>query len=244
MLIITGAHVIPLQAVPTQHLLELLQHVVGHVLVCPLPADHNPTSIVQDRQPPTPEHEGVVLVRPGHQAPVLGLGVQGGVCIVVVHHPGVGHGHVGNGHDHVCHAVVLLPPTVGHIVHPLPTLLPDEPLVLAGVPIIPTRVGVSPTVHPPQHPPVTLYVLHLGHALHSVLITANAGPVLWILLQALAVQHAPYQVCESFILIAIGHLTDVGTGGHLVPGVEVVQHAGVDTADGLDTLVVCKALRS
>ena len=34
----------------------------------------------------------------------------------------------------------------------------------------------------------------------------------------------------------MGHLAEVGAGRHLVPGVQVVQHAGVDAGRGLDTL--------
>ena len=46
MIISTGTHLIPLQTIGCQHLLELLQHVVWHLPVIPLPADDNAPSIV------------------------------------------------------------------------------------------------------------------------------------------------------------------------------------------------------
>ena len=93
-----------------------------------------------------------------------------------------------------------------------------------------------PTVDPPQNPPVALYVLHPGDGLEAILVPANTGPVLRVLLQAGLGQHAVDEVGELRVLVAIGHLAEVGAGRHLVPGVQIVQHAGVDAGGGLDTL--------
>ena len=41
---------------------------------------------------------------------------------------------------------------------------------------------------------------------------------------------------ELLVLVSVGHLAEVGAGRHLVPGVQVVQHAGVDAGSRLDTL--------
>ena len=75
MMIITGTHLLPVQTIGHQHLPELLEHVVRHVLVTPFPADDNTSSIVEDWEPPTPQHEGIVLMGPRNQPPVL---VRGG----------------------------------------------------------------------------------------------------------------------------------------------------------------------
>ena len=41
---------------------------------------------------------------------------------------------------------------------------------------------------------------------------------------------------ELLVLVSVGHLAEVSAGRHLVPGVQVVQHAGVDAGSRLDTL--------
>ena len=74
-----------------------------------------------------------------------------------------------------------------------------------------------------------------------VLIGTNTRPILWILVETLVVQHTLHHVCELVVLIPMGHLAQVGAGGHLLLAVQVVQHAGVDTANCLHTLSVCHA---
>ena len=46
------------------------------------------------------------------------LWLQGRVRVDVVDDAGTGHGHVGDGGDHVRGALVLLAPAIGHLVDP------------------------------------------------------------------------------------------------------------------------------
>ena len=46
---------------------------------------------------------------------------------------------------------------------------------------------------------------------------------------------------ELLVLVSVGHLAEVSAGRHLVPGVQVVQHAGVDAGSRLDALTAGQA---
>ena len=56
MVVIAGASLVVLQTVSRENLPELLHHLARHLLVGPLPTDDDPASVVQDWQPPAPEH--------------------------------------------------------------------------------------------------------------------------------------------------------------------------------------------
>ena len=103
--------------------------------------------------------------------------------------------------------------------------------MLTGIPVVSPRIRLFPTVDPPQHPPVALYVLHLGDGLEAILVPPNTGSVLRVLLKAGLGQHAVDEVGELGVLVAVGHLAEVGAGRHLVLSVEMLQDAAIDTAN-------------
>ena len=74
--------------------------------------------------------------------------------------------------------------------------------------------------------------------LEGVTVAADTGPVLRVLKQTAAVQHAAHHRLELRVLVAVGHLADVGAGRHLLLAVNVVQHTRVHTAHCLHTLIV------
>ena len=103
--------------------------------------------------------------------------------------------------------------------------------MLTWIPVISSRVRLVPTVDASQNPPIALYVLHLSDGLEAILVLANTGPVLRVLLQAGLGQHAVDEVGELRVLVAVGHLAEVGAGCHLVLVVEMLQDAAINTAD-------------
>ena len=69
MVVVAGASLVVVQAVVREDFPELLHHLARHLPVRPLSADDDPSSVVQDRQPATPEHlsiRGVGHVREKH----------------------------------------------------------------------------------------------------------------------------------------------------------------------------------
>ena len=71
MFIIAGTRLLPVHPMLGQDRLELLGDWLRHLLVRLLPGDEDAASVVQDGEAAAPEHQGVVWVRPGDEAPVL-----------------------------------------------------------------------------------------------------------------------------------------------------------------------------
>merc|ERR1712172_148932 len=151
----------------------------------------------------------------------------------MMHYPGGWHGHIGDGHNHVSHTLVSRAPTVGHVVYPLSSFILDKALVLTWIPVIASGINRVSAIDASEHPPVTFNVLHGVDTLEGVTVAAYTGPILWILQQTPTVQHTAHHRLELRVLVAVGHLAEVGAGRHLLLALHVVQHTCVHTTHGL-----------
>ena len=81
MVIVAGTRLLPVHPVLGQDRLELLGDRLRHLLVSLLPGDEDAAGVVEDGEAATPEHQGVVWMGPGHEAPVLRLTNQRACCM-------------------------------------------------------------------------------------------------------------------------------------------------------------------
>ena len=73
MVIVAWTGFLPVHPVLGEDSLELLGDRLRHLLVRPLPGDEDAAGVVEDGEAAAPEHQGVVRVWPGDEAPVLRL---------------------------------------------------------------------------------------------------------------------------------------------------------------------------
>ena len=72
------------------------------------------------------------------------------------------------------------------------------------------------TVESPDHPPVPGHLIKTGDCLYGLLIAPLADPVPGVVIQALLINKALDEINELWVLIAMGHLTNVGAGSDSV----------------------------
>ena len=83
--------------------------------------------------------------------------LRGKRCIGVImsHDSREWQGDVGNCDDDFGGTLVVFAVAICHVVDPLPVFFSDEALVLAGIPVVASRVVTVAAVHASYHPPVT-----------------------------------------------------------------------------------------
>jgi len=144
--IVAGACVLPPDIMREHHTSEFVLHGLGHIIRVPVFRNDDTAGVVEDGQTAAPQHQRVVGVGHGHQAPILLLGFKGGIGVGVMHDARARHGDIGDGDDDLRGTLVPGSATVGHIVDPMALSRPDEAFMLAGVPVVAAGVGGSAAV--------------------------------------------------------------------------------------------------
>ena len=117
-------------------------------------------------------------------------------------------------------------------------------LVLTREPIISSRILLRfSTVETLDDPPVALYLVHVGDALHPVLLPGHTGAVLGVVGHTFVLYHAQHHVLELLVEVAVSDLTDVGAHGLLVPGLGELTLRGA-VHGGLAVLVLHTAYQA